>query len=240
MTSFRADAVPPEPGLEQELAAVWSEILDVDVMDRKADFFDLGGHSLLAMRSVDRISQRFGASISMVEFFANPCLYQQSALLEQRVSNSAPLEILTSQVQHAESPLSFTQERLWVLGQLDEASVAYNIVGGVQITGDLDIECMNIALRDVVTRQQVMRAYYVMTDDGLRQRFYDHVDGLSIEEVDFSDQSPEEAEAAAAEHIRRNQPRGIRSCLLPTFSDRGDQDRAAASEGGRCFSPHHL
>ena len=212
-----ADAVPPEAGLEQDLAAIWSEILDVEISDRKADFFDLGGHSLLAMRSIDRINQRFGASITMVEFFANPRLYQQTALLELRASGEAPQAILPVQSSLAEAPLSFTQERLWVLGQLDEASVAYNIVGGVEILGDLDIDCMNVAYRDVVTRHQIMRAYYVMTDEGLKQRFHDDVSSLAADLVDFSDRPLEEAEDAAAGHIRRISREAFDLSCYPLF-----------------------
>jgi len=212
-----ADAIPPEPGMEKTLAAIWTEILTVEVADRNADFFDLGGHSLLAMRSIDRINQRVGASISMVEFFANPALYQQAALLERRTSDDAPQEIISAQDRHLEAPLSFTQERLWVLGQLDEASVAYNIVGGVEINGDLDLDCMNVALRDVVTRHRIMRAFYVMTDDGLKQRFHEDIAGLAIERVSFSDRSVDDAELAAAGYIRQVSREAFDLAAYPLF-----------------------
>ncbi len=212
-----ADAVPPEPGVEQTLASIWSEILGVSIVDRKADFFDLGGHSLLAMRSIDRIYNQFGSSISMVEFFANPCLYQQAALLERQASGNAPQEIYPARLGHEEAPLSFTQERLWVLGQLDEASIAYNIVGGIEITGNLDMNCINVALRDVVKRHRIMRSYYVMTDDGLKQRFNDDVDELVVEQVDYSDRPAGDAELAADELIRRISREAFDLARYPLF-----------------------
>lgn len=211
------DAVPPEPGIEQALAAIWSEVLDVEIVDRKADFFDLGGHSLLAMRSIDRIYHQFGSSISMVEFFSHPCLYQQAALLEQQAAESAPQEVIPALPSQSEAPLSFTQERLWVLGQLDEASIAYNIVGGIEITGDLDINCINIALRDVVKRHRIMRSYYVMTDDGLKQRFHEDIDGLEVEQIDYSNRSASDSEQATEEFIRQISREAFDLARYPLF-----------------------
>lgn len=198
-----ANLVPPNPGIELELAAIWAETLEVEVIDRNADFFDLGGHSLLAMRTIDRINRHFSAALSMVAFFENPCLYQQATLLKDSTGGEKIQAITASVFEGNEAPLSFTQERLWVLGQLGEASVAYNIVGGAEIHGALDMDCLELAYKDVVRRHRIMRSYYVMTDEGLRQRFHKDIDGLAIERLDLTEYAEAEALSEAAIRIRQ-------------------------------------
>jgi acyl carrier protein len=52
--------VPPAPGVEQGLAEVWREVLDVDGVGAEDNFFELGGHSLLSLRVAAAVEQRFG------------------------------------------------------------------------------------------------------------------------------------------------------------------------------------
>ena len=64
------------------------------------------------------------------------------------------------------SPLSFSQERLWILDQLGVGSGPYTVVAAVRLTGDLDVAGLERALREVVARHEVLRARFELRADG--------------------------------------------------------------------------
>ena len=64
----------PRDALEDELVALWQELLDVGPVSIYDDFFDLGGHSLLAAAMVARVAERFDRSIPVALLLENPTL----------------------------------------------------------------------------------------------------------------------------------------------------------------------
>jgi amino acid adenylation domain-containing protein len=69
-----ADHAPPETETEEALAAIWREVLGVDRVGARDDFFRLGGHSLLATRVMTRVKSRLGADLPLRALFQNPTL----------------------------------------------------------------------------------------------------------------------------------------------------------------------
>jgi amino acid adenylation domain-containing protein len=57
-------------------------------------------------------------------------------------------------------PASFTQERLWLLDQMDPGNPAYNIAGGVRIRGALNIPALHRSLNEVVRRHEALRTTF--------------------------------------------------------------------------------
>jgi hypothetical protein len=74
---------PPADELEQRIALLWEEILDVPVLDRAMSFFALGGDSLLAVRTVARLVKDTGASVGVRRFLDAPTVAGLAAAVRE-------------------------------------------------------------------------------------------------------------------------------------------------------------
>src|SRR5262245_50759662 len=123
------EITPPGNPLEELLANVWAEMLDHQSVGVHNNFFHLGGHSLLAAQIVLRLRELFDLEIPLRALFENPTVAElarwlQSALREQSRSPVAPIKSVS---RNQNLPLSFAQQRLWFLDQLQPGSPSYNI-----------------------------------------------------------------------------------------------------------------
>ncbi|GAA3795984.1 hypothetical protein GCM10022226_14160 [Sphaerisporangium flaviroseum] len=84
----------PESETGRAMAELWSELLGDEPGQAKAafsandTFFASGGHSLLVPVLLDRIRERFGVTVSLWEYFANPTIVGLSALVDTRISST--------------------------------------------------------------------------------------------------------------------------------------------------------
>ncbi len=161
---------------ESLLREIWREVLNGDVRRRSSDFFNLGGHSLLAARALSRIRDRFGISMSLREFFENPTLDSQASLIDARRSASTDdraLRPLTLDIDgvppDGPAPLSYSQERMWLIHALAPDSAAYNITGGARLRGRLDTRALEKALSGLRRRHEALRTTYRLVDGLPRQ-----------------------------------------------------------------------
>src|SRR5262249_24254843 len=110
----------PRNEIEEQLAAIWREVLKLEVVGVEDNFFELGGHSLMAFQVISRISEQLGSEVSFSGFFKTPTiagLAQEIAAVRNVPAQNArvPLRPISRK---AELPVSFVQERLWFLDQL--------------------------------------------------------------------------------------------------------------------------
>ncbi len=157
----------PQGEREMTLAAIWSELLQVERVGRHDRFFDLGGHSLLAMRMVAQVRQRLGVELSLADLFAHPELAALALVLTQASgSHQSPIVPVSREqtlpVSREQTlPLSFAQQRLWFLAQLDGGSAAYHIPAGLRLRGALDERALKRALDCIVARHESLRTTFV-------------------------------------------------------------------------------
>src|SRR5690606_34763859 len=122
---YRAPANP----VEEQLAAIWCEVLGVDRIGTSDDFFDLGGHSLLATQLVSRVRQTYGATASVRTLFEHPTIEEFARTLDARQQAAAPaspgMEIVAVP-RDGRLPASAAQQRLWLLDRLEKGDAAYN------------------------------------------------------------------------------------------------------------------
>ncbi|WP_025130130.1 non-ribosomal peptide synthetase [Pseudomonas sp. PH1b] len=160
---FSREYQAPAGPTEIALAAIWAEVLHLQRVGRHDHFFELGGHSLLAMRMVSQVRQRLGLELALGELFANAELSAVAAVLDRAGRSQLP-EIFPA-TQDQDLPLSFAQQRLWFLAQMDGAASAYNIPVGLGLRGQLDRQALQQALSTIVARHATLRSRFVCLDE---------------------------------------------------------------------------
>jgi amino acid adenylation domain-containing protein len=154
---------PPQGEIETLLVRLWSELLGIERIGRHDNFFALGGHSLLAVRLSSRVRAALGLEVPLAELFAQPTLAGYAQRVAMATATALPAIVPASR--HEALPLSFAQQRLWFLAQLDErAGAAYAIPAGVRLKGLLDVAALRAALNRIVARHEALRTCFGSVD----------------------------------------------------------------------------
>ncbi|WP_342801597.1 amino acid adenylation domain-containing protein [Nocardia sp. No.11] len=159
---FRAPATPAE----QVIADVFAALLLRDGSGRVGaddDFFELGGDSLLAAQAVARIGAALDVRVPVQAVFEAPTVAALANKAEQHRVSAHALP-LTRQQRPALIPLSYAQQRMWFLNRFDPASAVDNIPVAVRLSGRLDLPALRAAVADLVTRHEVLRTVYPVSD----------------------------------------------------------------------------
>ncbi|WP_234793690.1 condensation domain-containing protein, partial [Mycolicibacterium porcinum] len=120
-------------------------------------FFDLGGDSLSAMRLVNTANVSLGVDLAVRQVFEAPTVAELAARVGESSTRREPL---VPQQRPAVIPLSYAQQRLWFLDQLEGPSAIYNMATAYRITGGLDVNALDDALADVVERHESLRTVF--------------------------------------------------------------------------------
>nr|WP_281404507.1 non-ribosomal peptide synthetase [Pyxidicoccus fallax] len=154
---------PPATTLEETLAAVWTEVLRVERVGRRDDFFALGGHSLLATQVVARLRAVLGVELPLRALFEAPTL-EALALRVEQSSRGPVLPAPRPVPREGPLPLSFAQQRLWFLDRLQPGGTAYNMPAAFRLEGTLDVAALERAFTELVRRHESLRTTF--HDDG--------------------------------------------------------------------------
>ncbi|WP_433606607.1 non-ribosomal peptide synthase/polyketide synthase [Prescottella agglutinans] len=171
---FRAPTSP----VEEIVAGVFAEVLGVDRVGRDDDFFALGGNSLVATQVVSRLGAALDAQVPVRVLFEVSTVEGIAGQVQSLIGGGAR-KALTAGPRPDRIPLSLAQQRMWFLSRLDPESAAYNIPLAMQLTGILDTEALQAALRDVLARHEVLRTYYPEGPEGAYQAILP-VDGVDV------------------------------------------------------------
>ncbi|MGD1897770.1 MAG: amino acid adenylation domain-containing protein [Phormidesmis sp.] len=158
------ELVLPQTPTEQIVATIWAEVLGVSTVSTTENFFEIGGHSLLAARMIARLQPVFNVSIPLSALFAAPTLSAFAATIDTTLQGNdfAPVQA----VDRAQPlPLSYAQQRQWVLSQLEPDSGFYNIPAAVRLEGALSLPRLEETLAFLCDRHEELRTVFI-SDDG--------------------------------------------------------------------------
>ncbi|MCP3145371.1 non-ribosomal peptide synthetase, partial [Pyxidicoccus xibeiensis] len=199
------DFVAPRSELETKLADIFAGVLGVERVGLHGDFFDLGGHSLLATQVVSRIRATLNVELPLGELFSAPTVALLAERLQQRTTTTQQPALVPVERTQA-LPLSFAQQRLWFLDQLQPGSAFYNIPWALKFDGTLDVTALHRALSALGQRHEVLRTTFVVRDGAPTQQIHPEV-RLELPVVDLSTltaaQREDEARRLAHEEAQR-------------------------------------
>jgi len=153
---------PPRNETEAELAGIWQELLGVEHVGIHDNFFELGGHSLMAIRVISAIRKRMEVEVKIKDLFTYTTVGELAAhLVKQSSGNLLPALVATSRPENI--PLSFSQERLWFIDQL-EGSIQYHLSAVLRLKGHLDVSALNNSFKAVFDRHEVLRSVIYQVD----------------------------------------------------------------------------
>jgi amino acid adenylation domain-containing protein/non-ribosomal peptide synthase protein (TIGR01720 family) len=155
------ESAAPRSPFEEMIAEIWESVLGgrVGIHD---DFFSLGGHSLNAVQVMARVRAAVGIEVPLATLFAAPTVAGLAAAVNGllRAGDRSPAPpILPVPREHA-LPLSFSQQRLWFLHQMEPMSAAYNIPAALRLAGRLDVAALAAAFSEVVRRHEALRTTF--------------------------------------------------------------------------------
>ncbi|MGA4423569.1 amino acid adenylation domain-containing protein, partial [Ralstonia nicotianae] len=174
----------PQGEVEQTLAGIWQTLLGVERVGRHDDFFALGGHSLQAVRLVAQVRTQLGAELGLTELFAQPSLSVVAQAIVRGRGRALPA--ITVADRGEALPLSFAQQRLWFLAQMEGGSEAYHIPVGLRLKGELDEDALRRSLDRIVARHEALRTCFEVQEGQAVQRIVPADVGLTLEWVDLS------------------------------------------------------
>ncbi|WP_157658819.1 non-ribosomal peptide synthetase, partial [Burkholderia ubonensis] len=155
------DATP----IQRELVRIWRDVLDNPAVDLAGRFFDYGGDSLQAMQLVSRIWSSFSVEIGIDAIFELQTISAVSDLIEASSPLSGSMAgTITPRSRANDLPLSFPQQRLWFLAQLEGPSAAYNISSALRFEGDLDVQRLQAAVSEISRRHEILRTTFPAID----------------------------------------------------------------------------
>jgi len=147
---------------EELIAALFGQVMSMERVGAGDNFFELGGHSLLATQLMSRIRETFGVELPLRTIFEAPEVRQLATRVEalKREGRGSELPPLEVQTRPKELPLSFAQERLWIIEQFEPLGGTYNMPVALRLEGELNVEAVRLALNEIVRRHESLRTRF--------------------------------------------------------------------------------
>ena len=147
---------------EELLAGIWAEVLGVREVGLHDNFFELGGHSLLATQIISRVRKAFKVELALRSLFELPTVGEMASGIEESLKGEQGVASppVLAVARDADLPLSFAQQRLWFLDQLEPGNPVYNIPLAARLTGDLDMAALGRTLDEIVRRHESLRTIF--------------------------------------------------------------------------------
>jgi amino acid adenylation domain-containing protein len=238
-SSMPGSMVLPRTPLEHGIAEIWRQVFGREKLSVNDNFFDLGGHSLLALQIASRVQSVLGVSLPLRTVFESPTIADQARVVEKLVSSGEDTtHRRICSVAHPEIvPLSFAQQRLWFLHQLEPASDFYNVPVALRIHGPLNVNVLSDCCNEILCRHEALRTTFPIRQ-GVPVQQIGGIAYQPITVIDLVRRPLDEAESTAKDLLSREaqQPFDLaRGPLLRLFVV-----RLAENDHALLLNMHHI
>ncbi|HZO71745.1 MAG TPA: amino acid adenylation domain-containing protein, partial [Ktedonobacteraceae bacterium] len=152
----------PQGPIEEMLLDIWKDLLALPEIDVHGNFFHLGGHSLLATQVISRVRATLQVELPIQSLFEHPTIAELARQVERLMRGAGAKQVppLLPADRTAALPLSFAQQRLWFLDQLEPGGTTYLIPRTRRIYGALDVAVLERSLAEVIRRHEDLRTTF--------------------------------------------------------------------------------
>ncbi|NSL86076.1 amino acid adenylation domain-containing protein [Chitinophaga sp. Mgbs1] len=161
--------VAPGNAMEKAMAAIWTSLLQTERVGIHDNFFERGGHSLLAIRLMAAIRKELRVELDMKDIFTYPSIAALTDHLQEKGKAASLPAVNAVRPRPEHLPLSFSQERLWFIDQL-EGSLHYHMPAVLQLDGRLNRQALEAALQEIVNRHEVLRTVIIQEEDDVARQ----------------------------------------------------------------------
>ncbi|NCT42247.1 MAG: amino acid adenylation domain-containing protein [Microcystis aeruginosa G11-09] len=163
----QGEYIAPRNPIEEKMAQIWAEVLKLKRVSIEDNFFELGGHSLLATQVISRLQETFEIVVPLRYLFESPTIAQLSAVILKELQTGLGLKLPSIVPVNREDdiPLSWAQERLWFVNQLEGESGAYTIDLTMRLRGNLNIKALEKAFQAIIQRHEPLRTQFKLKDN---------------------------------------------------------------------------
>lgn len=200
-----APRVAPRNQVEESLAELWKSVLQVPEAGIHDHFFEQGGHSLLATQLVSRIRELFEVDVSLPALFERPtiaALAEEVARLRQKDQQASVMPPITPVPRDQPLPLSYSQQRMWLMYQLAPESTAYNMPFASRQMGRLNKSALRSTVDAICNRHEAFRTTFMMKGEGPVQMIHPFRPPHWVE-VDLTQRPREERQQQAAQLVEQ-------------------------------------
>jgi amino acid adenylation domain-containing protein len=196
----------PRNPIEEVLCGIFSAVLGCGRISIHDNFFDLGGHSLMATQVISRMRSAFNVELAPRLMFEKPTVAELGAAVVQTQHQAEgvkapPVERISRE---RALPLSFGQQRLWFLDQLEPGNLFYNIPFAIRLNGRLNANALERALSEIIRRHETLRTSIALQDGEPVQIIADEFTlTLPIIDLQSHDEREDQAQQIIGEMVRQ-------------------------------------
>jgi amino acid adenylation domain-containing protein len=204
---LKEDFVAPRTPIEEILAGIWAEVLGIESVGIHDNFWELGGHSLLATQIISRLRDALKVELPFSSLFAFPTLAELATHIQagdwenndHQQNNRLILKSIAEQQQQygqGTLPLSFAQQQMWLLSQLEPNNPFYSELEALRLKGSLNVVALEQSINKIIQRHEALRTNFV-TVDGQPVQVIATSLTLKMSVVDLTDLPSSEREVSA-------------------------------------------
>jgi amino acid adenylation domain-containing protein len=208
-TAIETNYTAPSTPIQEILTVIWTQILNLTQVGINDNFFELGGHSLLATQVISQVRKTFQVEIPLGELFSAPTIEQFSQRIETTINKKSSLEFIPLKPveRNKDLPLSFAQQRLWLLQQLEVNSAAYNGSNALVMQGIVNLEAFTKSINEIVRRHEILRTSFALVENQPVQKISSELKiPLTIIDLQNLAETECQAEVKRLEAINAQQP----------------------------------
>ncbi|WP_395338239.1 amino acid adenylation domain-containing protein [Ningiella sp. W23] len=188
----------PQGQTEQALADIWKELLGIERVSRHDNFFMLGGHSLLVTRLTVHLQKHLNVNLNAKSIFERPKLCELARHIDTSTQQTS-YPAITPSKDLVKAPLSYAQQRLWILDQMESGS-QYNMPFALRLSGQLNAQALQCALNTIVSRHAILRTCYRIDKNG---EAYQQLRDVCDVELQWHDCNPQSLSKAIEDEAQR-------------------------------------